>query len=68
MRKLLCLLGLHKWEFFGPDYESQLSLDLDVPEKQATRVCECCGKKQIAMVAFLNLYTGEKMRVWRTEK
>lgn len=64
MKKLLCFLRLHKWEYSGPEFETQLALDLDIPDVPATRCCVRCGKKQTLSTLSVNLYSGATVKAW----
>ena len=68
MKKLLCFLKLHDWSYSGPEFESQMSLDLGIPEQPARRCCKRCQKKQTLTVLSINLYTGDSVRVWGNDK
>ena len=68
MKKLLCFLNLHKWEYSGPEFETQMALDLDIPDQPAKRSCSRCDKKQTLSTLSVNLYSGATVKAWSNTK
>jgi hypothetical protein len=62
--KLLCLVGIHNWVCNEPEFETQISLDLDIPEVPAKRCCSKCGKEQTLTVLEVNMFNGKTIKTW----
>ena len=57
IRKLRCLLGLHKWIQNRPLYITDIFLPVSSPQR-AIRTCKFCGKKEEWLPGFGGSETG----------
>lgn len=57
MKKLFCMLGFHRWEYF-PTYKPSINAPI-VTYFMLNRVCKNCPKTQLLFEKFFDPKTGE---------